>query len=217
MSFDDQDDMETGGFPASSEFIELTNSISEKIASITANVSLIHRIIGLHRTIHDTEKLRSSLMEAFAKTRDISKQLVPDIRKLARWDDIGPSEKYEQQKLTGEFQRAITDFQHAQRLAVEKQTDYVKFCRDAIEDERAECSAHRRRHPHPQLEYGSQGVIDLNELEGRDQDIKHIEQGILEINQIFRDLGRVITEHRSVSGMGPYVVHDLIGHRFRWR
>jgi t-SNARE complex subunit (syntaxin) len=144
-------------------------------------------------------------MDAFTKTRDISKQLVPDIRKLAQWDDVGPSEKYEQEKLTGEFQRAITDFQHAQRLAVEKQVDYVKCCRDAIERERAECEAQRRRgshHSHRQLDYSSQSVIDLDErsLEGRDRDIKHIEEGIAEINQIFRDLGCIVVEHGSVSG-----------------
>jgi syntaxin 7 len=215
MSFDDLNDVETGSFTSSSsdfsfttsssEFIYLTSSISEIISTITANVSLIHRYIGVHRTIHDTEKLRSSLMDAFTKTRDISKQLVPDIRKLAQWDDVGPSEKYEQEKLTGEFQRAITDFQHAQRLAVEKQVDYVKCCRDAIERERAECEAQRRRgshHSHRQLDYSSQSVIDLDErsLEGRDRDIKHIEEGIAEINQIFRDLGCIVVEHGSVSG-----------------
>jgi t-SNARE complex subunit (syntaxin) len=204
MSFDDLDDVETGSFTSSSEFsfttsssefIYLTGSISEKISTITANVSLIHRYIGVHSTIHDTEKLRSSLMDAFVKTRDISKQLVPDIKKLAQWDDVGPSEKYEQQKLTGEFQRAITDFQHAQRLAVEKQVDYVKCCRNAIERQRAESETR-------QLEYGSQSVVDLDErlLEGRDRDIRHIEQGIVEINQIFRDLGRIVVENGSVSG-----------------
>jgi len=203
MSYDDLNDIETGSFTtSSSEFLELTTSITENIATVTANVSLIHRLIGLHRTIHDTEKLRSSLMDAFSKTREISKLLVPDIKKLARWDDIGPSEKYEQQKLTGEFQRAITDFQHAQRLAVEKQVDYVKYCRDAIADERAECETQRRRHSHRHAEYDSQRVIDLDErlLEGRERDIKYIEQGIIEINELFRDLGRIIVEQGSASG-----------------
>lgn len=220
MSFDSLGAVEAGHLTtASPEFTQLTDSISEKIATITANVSLIHRFIGLHKTVHDTEKLRSSLMDAFTKTRDISNQLVPDIRTLARWDDVGPSEKHEQQKLAGEFQRAITDFQHAQRLAFEKQLDYVKDCRKAIEEERAadcdpnfEGRAQRRRHSHRQHEYGSLSVIDFDErlLEGRERDIKHIEQGIAEVNQIFRDLGYIVTEHGVVVGWTINSVPNLI-------
>lgn len=213
MSYDDLSDVETGSFTtSSSEFIELTNSITEKIATITANVSLIHRFIGLHRTIYDTEKLRSCLMEVFTKTREISKELVPAIRQLAQWDDIGPSEKYEQQKLTGEFQRAITDFQHAQRLAVEKQVDYVKYCRNAIEEERVDCETQRRRHSHRHLDYGSQGVIDLDErlLEGRERDIKNIEQGIKEINELFRDFSYIIVDQGSISSRRHHCITILM-------
>jgi len=161
-------------------------------------------------------------MDLLSKTKDLNKDLVPEIRSLNRWDvdDLGPAEKYEQQKLTGDFQKAAMDFQNAQRLALEKQKDFVKDVKAQIEDERAEYEesedgrGQRRRFPagegrqQQQQQRQELQVLDNSEIEfneqliaEREEEIQGIEQGILELNEIFRDLGTIVTEQGSLLGM----------------
>src|SRR5271155_2701414 len=223
MSFNDLNDLEaqpTSSDPSatstSPEFTSLSKSISHKLFSITSNVALIHRFIGLLGTPRDTDKMRSSLMDALSKTKDLSKELVPDIRSLAHWDpdEIGPSERYEQQKLTGDFQKAAMDFQNVQRLALEKQKDFVNKRREAIEEEQAEYEAspdgQGQRLKHPQQQQTQQGIqlldhaeVEFNEqlIEEREQEIQGIGQGIIELNEIFRDLGSIVMEQGSLIGL----------------
>lgn len=226
MSFNDLNDLESqpGGYSnqstTSPEFAQLTRSISQRIFSITSNVATIHRYIGLLRTPRDTERMRNSLMDTLAKTKNLSKDLIPDIRSLSRWnpDEIGPNERYEQQKLTGDFQKAVTDFQNAQKLALEKQKDYVKEVRQTMEgeDEQYEPDpdgrGQRLRQHRQQQQFDQQRVqlldnsdVAFNEqlIEEREQEIQGIEQGIIELNEIFRDLGTIVTEQGSLIGRQP--------------
>jgi len=230
MSFNDLNDLEAqpAGFAndtslASPEFTKLTRSISQSIFQITSNVSLIHRHIGLLRTPRDTEKMRNSLMDALAKTKDLSKSVVPQIRELNRWnaDEIGPSEKYEQQKLTGDFQKAVTDFQNAQKLALEKQKDYVKEARQTMEEEeqgeayepdpdgrgerprqgRGVASSQIQDQQRVHLLDNSEIAFNEQLIEERETEIQGIEQGIVELNEIFRDLGTIVTEQGYLLGI----------------
>jgi t-SNARE complex subunit (syntaxin) len=214
MSFNDLNDLEAqpasySDQTTSPEFTRLTKSISQRIFNITSNVALVHRYIGLLSTPRDTDKMRQSLMDTLAKTKDITKDLIPDIRTLSRWDaeEIGPSGKYEQQKLTGDFQKAATDFQNAQRLALEKQKDYVKEAKAAIDEDTEESPT---THQHSQQLQQQQGIqlldnseIEFNEqlIEEREQEIQGIEQGITELNEIFKDLATIVVEQGSQLGI----------------
>jgi syntaxin 7 len=217
MSFNDMNDLEaqptsySDNATSSPEFARLTKSISQKIFSITSNVALVHRYIGLLGTPRDTDKMRASLMDTLNKTKDITKDLIPNIRTLSRWDaeEIGPSGKYEQQKLTGDFQKAALDFQNAQRLALEKQKDYVKDVKAAIEEENAEDNTSPRLQHHEQQTQQQQRLhlldnsdIEFNEqlIEEREQEIQGIEQGITELNEIFKDLATIVTEQGTMLG-----------------
>jgi syntaxin 7 len=157
-------------------------------------------------------------MDTLTKTKDITKDLIPDIRSLSRWDpeDIGPNGKYEQQKLTGDFQKAATDFQNAQRLALEKQKDYVKEVKAAI-DEDTEDSPTHTMHSQQQLQQ-QQGIqlldnaeVEFNEqlIEERELEIQGIEQGITELNEIFKDLATIVVEQGSLLGTSfPWLLTD---------
>lgn len=216
MSFNDLNDLEaqptsySDQARPSPEFANLTKSISQKIFTITSNVALIHRYIGLLGTPRDTDKMRASLMDTLSQTKDITKDLIPKIRTLSRWDaeEIGPSGKYEQQKLTGDFQKAAMDFQNAQRLALEKQKDYVKDAKAAIEEEHAEEGEppkHQQEQQQQRLHLLDNSEIEFNEqlIEEREHEIQGIEQGITELNEIFKDLATIVTEQGSMLGISP--------------
>ena len=221
MSFNDFGDVESQAESYSNpstappEFARLTKSISQRIFTITSNVTSIHRYIGFLRTARDTERMRTSLMESLAKTKTISKELVPDIQTLSRWnpDELGPNERYSQGKLLGDFQKAVTDFQNAQKLALEKQKDFVKEVRRTMEDDNTEYEMspdgrgqrlrERRLDQHQEIQLLSNSEVAFNEqlIEEREQEIQGIEQGIVELNEIFRDLGTIVTEQGSLLGL----------------
>jgi len=114
--------------------------------------------------------------------------------------------KIEQQKLSKDFQKVLTDFQKAQRLSAEKQREYVDRAKASNvrndiygdsegEEEQPLFSDNSRR---LQLQ-----VVD-NELEynealiaEREGEIRDIEQGIRELNEIFKDLGTLVNEQQS--------------------
>src|SRR5579862_5803073 len=220
MSFNDLNDLEaqpTGSYSDSAvtspEFANLTKSISQKIFTITSNVALVHRYIGHLGTPRDSEKMRASLMEALEKTKMITKDLMPDIKTLSHWDpdEIGPSGKYEQQKLTSDYQKAALDLQNAQRLALEKQKDSVKRAQSAIDETHEYEEDHsvsggrgrlRQEQQQQRIHLLDDSEIAFNEqmIEEREQEIQGIEQGILELNEIFRDLGTIVTEQGAKIG-----------------
>jgi t-SNARE complex subunit (syntaxin) len=221
MSFNDLNDLESQDHTyatrdISPEFTNFTKSVSQKIFNLTSNVALTHRYIGLLGSTRDTDKMRASLMDTLAKTKDLSKELVPDIRSLNAWDpdDIGPSGRYEQRKLTADFQNAVTDFQNAQRLALEKQKDFVRDIKTAIEEERAEYEVspdgrgQQLKQPQQLLEQRQVHVVDnaeieMNEhlIEEREREIQGIEHGIEELNELFRNLGTMVHEQQTQIGI----------------
>jgi len=232
MSFNDLNDLEAQ--PASSsysdsmisspEFTALSKSISQKIFTITSNVALVHRYIGLLGTPRDNEKMRASLMESLEKTKGIVKGIMPDIKRLSHWDpeEIGLSGRYEQQKLTTDYQKAAQDFQNAQRLALEKQRDSVRRAQSAIdggthEYEDSQAVSGGRGQPRQDQQQQQQQeqqrihLLDDSEIsfteqliEEREAEIQGIEQGILELNEIFRDLGTIVTEQGAKIGTLQY-------------
>jgi len=222
MSFDDLSDLETqtGDFPAPSmaspAFTQLTKSISHGIYTLTSNVALIHRYIGFLDTSHDTDKMRSALMDTLEKSKSLSKGLIAEIRELSGWDpeEIGATESYEQRKLLGDFQKAVTDFQFAQRLALEKQRGFVKNRRKMIEEEQAEYEPSPdgrgeriRRAKEQQTAEEENAVVALNEelIAEREHEIQGIEQGIIQMNELFRDLGVIVAAQGTLLGVIPSV------------
>jgi t-SNARE complex subunit (syntaxin) len=216
MSFNELDNLQdleaqAGGFsddlepPA--EFTQLVRSISQNIFQITSNVASIHRSVGLMGTPRDTDKMRATLMDLLAKTRDISKDMIPQIRTLSAWDptEIGPSERYEQQKLRGDFQKAATDFQNAQKLALEKEKDFVRGAKAAAAEEGGEegvvAGEAPRQQERMQLMDNSEMAFNDQLIEERETEIQGIEQGIQELNEIFRDLATIVTEQGTLIGM----------------
>jgi hypothetical protein len=217
MSFNDLNDLEAqpaepySDQPSSSpEFTDLTKSISIKIFNITSNVTLVHRYIGLLGTPRDTEKMRTSLIDTLTKTQKLTKDLLPSIRELSRWDteEVGPNGRFEQKKLTAEYQKAALDFQNAQRLALEKQKDYIKDVKAIIEEEENRDYEYHSPHSYEQQKQQRLHLLDNSEIEFNEQlieerelEILGIEQSITELNEVFKDLATIITEQGNLLGI----------------
>lgn len=106
---------------------------------------------------------------------------------------------------------ALTDFQTIQRLSAEKTRQYVTAARNAQNQVNEEgmpiddmsyspSGAGQRQVQVPlvqqQMALAEQSEVDFQEglIQEREEEIRGIEQGITELNEIFRDLGTMVTE-----------------------
>ena len=214
MSFEGFSDLEcqTRKFPdlsgASPDFIRLTDSIAKKIATIAHYVNLIHKYVGSLGTSRDTIKIHTSLNDTLSRAKSLARETIGEIRLLALWDEIGPDEKFEQTRLANEFQNVLTDLQNAQRLALEKSQDYLEERKEALAEERGQCERSpdgrgQRVRPLNPLGQGfspwTSTPIEFNEqlIEEREREIEGFEQGIVELGEVFRELGTVVTKKGS--------------------
>ena len=115
-------------------------------------------------------------------------------------------------KVSRDFQNAILGYQAAAKSSVEKQRIYVDRAKAALDqgdDERAReaLSPGSNNHQLQQQQLIESDLVPDSELEYQEQliqeregEIHEIERGVLELNEIFRDLGTIVTEQQSMLG-----------------
>ncbi|KAI8599323.1 t-SNARE [Dissophora ornata] len=210
MSFADLERGEGGAAgqqAAATAFSARVNQISQQVYRISTNVSSIQRFVGFLGTNKDTEDVRNKLHDVTEQTRVLVKDTSQDIKDLAKLDNTH-GKKLEHNKLSKDFQKVLVEFQKVQRVSAEKQREFVDRVRQTnvrndYEDE-------------DQNESGDQPLINDtqrrmqlmvvdNELEyneslivQREEEIREIESGITELNEIFRDLGTMVNEQGSM-------------------
>ncbi|KAG0048184.1 hypothetical protein BGZ83_006814 [Gryganskiella cystojenkinii] len=181
--------------------------ISQQVFRINSNVSSIQRLVALLGTHKDTEDLRSKLHDLTEETRLQVKDTSQDVKNLANFDNT-TGKKLEYQKLSKDFQIVLVEFQKAQRVSAEKQRNFVDQARKTnvrndYEDEDASASGdqplindNQRRMQlmvvDNELEYNESMIVQ------REEEIREIEYGITELNEIFRDLGTMVNEQGSM-------------------
>lgn len=117
-----------------------------------------------------------------------------------------------QAKISRDFQSAILGYQAAAKSSAEKQRQYVERAKAAIDQGDASSAGlalspgeTSTTMPLQQQQLLQTDLIPDSELEYQEQviqeregEIREIESGILELNEIFRDLGTIVTEQQSM-------------------
>ncbi|KAF9381479.1 hypothetical protein CPC16_009831 [Podila verticillata] len=180
--------------------------ISQQVFRISSNVSSIQRLVGYLGTNKDTEDVRAKLHDVTEQTRVLVKETSQEIKDLVKYDATG--KKLEHQKLSKDFQKVLVEFQKVQRVSAEKQREFVDRARltnvrNDYEDEDGSESGDQPLINNSQRRM--QLMVVDNELEynesmivQREEEIREIEHGITELNEIFRDLGTMVNEQGSM-------------------
>jgi len=192
---------------AQAAFSTKVNQISQQVFRISSNVSSIQRLVGFLGTNKDTEDVRNKLHDVTEQTRLQIKETSQEIKDLARLDNTH-GKKLEHNKLSKDFQKVLVEFQKVQRISAEKQREFVDrvrydSARNDYSDEDASESGDRPLIDDSQRRM--QLLVVDNELEynesmivQREEEIREIESGITELNEIFRDLGTMVHEQGSM-------------------
>ncbi|XAO24128.1 hypothetical protein I312_102918 [Cryptococcus bacillisporus CA1280] len=198
-----------GGAPdQDATFTALKDSVSIQIFKIQSNVQGIQRLVDKLGGNADSDNLRTSLHNLTEATRDMVKHSTLDVKKLAAYPAGGElaTRKPIQTKLSKEFANAITAFQRVQKLSAEKQRLYVENQKrkvDRLVEESEEAHDEPRGsveleqvQTQQQVQHVSAQELEFQEtlIAEREAEIREIESGIHELNDIFRDLGTMVVE-----------------------
>ncbi|KAH0559050.1 hypothetical protein GP486_004357 [Trichoglossum hirsutum] len=202
------------------EFKQLTQNLSSQLFSLTSNISRLSNQISLLGTKKDTERVRERVHDLLNETREGFKDVGEGVKKVQAWENVNPSQKYTQEKLSREFKSALTEFQTTQRHALEKQRQSATAARTALDeqeasheggDEPGSSSQLQQQQQQEQLRLASQDDVNFQEslIIEREQEIRVIEQSVSELNELFRDLGTIVTEQGEQLDMISDNVQDV--------
>ncbi|KAI7901827.1 t-SNARE [Cokeromyces recurvatus] len=191
---------------------ELTQRIAQQIFHINGNISSIERLVNFLGTPKDTIEIRGKLHDVTNATRDLVKLSTQDLKSLSSFQIQDPKKnrqrRLEQQKLSKDFQKVVSNFQNVQRNSASRQREYVDKAKattvmlqsqaEATEDSEEQDTMLIHSQRQAQLE-ALDNEIEYNELliNERESEIQNIEQGITELNEIFRDMGMLVNEQES--------------------
>lgn len=215
MSFNDFD-VERGAsaarssLPTSAEdaqFKNLQQSLSIQVFKINANVQGILKLVDQLGTGRDTGSVRKALHDLTETTRDMVKRGTDDLKRLANLGNSLPQQKTVVQKTSHDMQLSLVAFQRAQKVSAERQRTVVENSKRAIDDdlptspnaaESDEAESSQLLQQQEQVPQQTLAPADLafqeNLIQERESEIREIETGIHELNEIFRDLGTLVIE-----------------------
>lgn len=183
------------------EFRKLTQDISAKLFTLKNSTGKLSSQVALLGTKRDTERVRERVHDLLEEIRAGFKDIGEGVKKAQAWEDVGPLQKYEQQKLSQEFQSSLTEFQTVQRSALEKQ----RAARTALEQEQSSTTTSHERQgggglqqqqEQEQLRLAPQDDVDFQDalIIERESEIRNIEQSVGELNELFRDVAHIVNQ-----------------------
>ncbi|PKY02199.1 t-SNARE [Aspergillus campestris IBT 28561] len=207
------------------EFDRFTENLSNKLFSLTSNITRLSDQIVLLGTRRDTERVRERVHTLLEQTRAGFKDAAEGIKKVQMWEDVNPSQKWTQQKLSSEFRATLDEFQTIQRRALEKQRASAVAARTAVEEGELSAEGHggeQQQQLQQQLEeqqprLANQDEVDFQEslIIERETEIRNIEQSVGELNELFRDVAHIVHEQGGqldiISDNVENVTHDTRG------
>ncbi|RYP10418.1 hypothetical protein DL765_008114 [Monosporascus sp. GIB2] len=195
-----------GGYADDPEFSRLSQDLMNKLFHLQGNVSKLRSEISLLGTRRDNPRLRERVHTLLEESTDQFKDVGEGVKKVQTWDDVTPTQKYSQQKISREFKAALAEFQTLQRTALDKQRASVsaaKAALDSAESPAAEdpFAAGDRQHQQLQVQQerihlAPQDEVDFQEalIMEREEEIRQIEEGVGDLNVLFQQVAQIVSE-----------------------
>jgi syntaxin 7 len=185
------------------EFNSYTTQLSDKLFSLTSNISRLSNQVALLGTRRETDRVRERVQDLLSETGDGFKEIGEGLKKVQAWHDLGLSQKYTANKLGTEFRASLTEFQALQRSALEKQRASASAARTALDENEAGGAASGgaggQQQQQQQLQQQDLRLVDQSEVDfqetliiERESEIRNIESSVSELNELFRDVATMI-------------------------
>lgn len=185
------------------------DTLSEQVGDVIFDISVCN---GKMWTFIQDKRLEQAVSIA-SDNREKFRTLKPDIERIERWTQVTPTQRFTQKKVVREFGRAFAEFQRIQkalaaeeRKALHVQTDARSESlpiRSAIESRQADLIELNEQTQAQVLAFEEQlrqDEISYQQglVQDREQEIREIEEGIRDLNEIFTNLSTVVLEQGAV-------------------
>ncbi|XP_063166017.1 syntaxin-7 [Candoia aspera] len=187
---------------------QLAQLITSNIQKITQCTAEIQRVLNQLGTPQDTHELRQQLQQKQQYTNQLAKETDKYIKEFGSLPSISEQRQRRLQKdrLVNEFTTTLTNFQRVQRQAAEKEREFVARVRASSRVSGGAPEESYREgtlvswDSQPQTQVLDEEITedDLRLIEERESAIRQLEADILDINEIFKDLGMMIHEQGDV-------------------
>lgn len=180
----------------------LVNSISTNIQRLTLLTNELQRAVSIVGTEQDTSQLSQTLQQKQQQGNQLAKETDKQIKTFTALP-VGPDQrqrKLQKDRLLNDFSAALNAFQKTQRLAANKEREYVARVRASSRlsggqpDDSFGNIPFSSSETQVQVEDEAITKEDLILIEEREQAIRQLESDIVDINDIFKDLGVMVHE-----------------------
>lgn len=191
----------------------LVNSITSNIQKLSLLTNDLQRAVSLVGTELDDNQLRNSLQQKQQQGNQLAKDTDRQIKAFAALP-VGPDQrqrKLQKERLLNDFSAALNNFQKIQRQAANKEREFVARVRASSRVSMGQSSGHTEGHTDDirnvpafssemqlQAEEEAMSEEDLRLIQEREQAIKQLESDIVDINDIFKDLGMMVHEQGEI-------------------
>ncbi|KAF7545103.1 hypothetical protein G7Z17_g9446 [Cylindrodendrum hubeiense] len=219
MSFDQLSSLESGrrgGYADDPAFQELQYDLKSKLQALLSSNRKLANDVNVLGTKKDTPRLRERVHNSMEKTREMCREIGEGVKRLQTWDELTKQQKYEQTKVSSDFQTALQEFQTLQRRALEKERASVTAARAAQDtdghgeaQEGAPLEQLQQQQELSQL--AVQGEVDFQEalIIEREEEIRNIEQGVGDLNVLFRQVAQIVNEQGESLDSIADNVHNI--------
>ncbi|ODA77521.1 hypothetical protein RJ55_07150 [Drechmeria coniospora] len=210
MSYDQLSSLEsgnrTGGYADDPAFQNLQFELKSKLQTLLGNNRKLANDFSVLGSKKDTPRLRERVHNIMEKTRELCREIGDGVKRLQTWDDLSKQQKYEQTKVSTDFQAALQEFQGLQRKALEKEKASISAARAAHDSaDAAHAAGPAGGQAGGQLEQlqeqelsqlAPQDEVDFQEalIIEREEEIRNIEQGVGDLNVLFRQVAQIVDE-----------------------
>ncbi|KAG5366847.1 Syntaxin-12 [Yarrowia sp. B02] len=185
-------------------FPQVSTDLSAELQTVSADVAKLDRFVSWIGTRKDGDTNRGRVTDLAEKITADIKSMHANVRRLNMFPEaeLSSTEQFAQKRLSNEFGLLLSRFQNLQHQSTDAYKRQDTAARAALEEERSEQD--RLLAAKPAGNYGGlqdqlldvvdQSEVDLQQvlIAEREEDIRGIEQGINDINGIYRDLGALI-------------------------
>lgn len=192
----------------SPEFDKLNADISDTLFLLNNNLVTLGRLLKAAQNTGGKRDVVGRAIDLADETRDRFKTTGEDLKRLKEWDDTNAAQRFTQQKLGREFATALSEFQQIQKRLAAHEKQEIKMDKQAVlESESRGEGQQQQQQQLQQQDVMTQDFMNQSEtdqhmtlISEREEEIRNIEQGIEELNEIFSDLGTIVTQQGTIVG-----------------
>ncbi|PHH62745.1 hypothetical protein CDD81_6733 [Ophiocordyceps australis] len=207
MSYDQLSNLESGGrsggYSDDPAFRDLQYELKTKLQSLLSSNRKLASDVNVLGSKKDTPRLRERVHNSMDKTRLLCRDIGDGVKQLRTWDNLSKQQKYEQTKVSSEFQAALQEFQDLQRKALDREKASITAARAAQDSESGQGSnqdsaplEQLQQQQQQQSQLAAQDEVDFQEalITEREEEIRNIEQGVGDLNVLFRQVAQIVDE-----------------------